>query len=258
MKCESCNEKLTGSEKFCGFCGAKVVGKEVKASKKTETSTNNAEVTNLQYFFSRWRTLFSVFGNGFKAGILVALGTFVVWFVIEIIASFFGYCITARGQECVGGFGDLFILPIGFAIFTVVSSVWRSGEHLIKQMQEHEDIAMYFGLSNKIKEDYLRQKSLLTLFLERIYFSILVLIILFFNTSSLSSLVMWFVFIVLATDLKTYQKLGKLSDYLNTKIGGKKKSEPMSVGGYLKQFVFIGAIICGVLFLVVVLSAIFS
>ena len=128
----------------------------------------------------------------------------VIFFVIEIIASFFGYCITARGADCSGTGIEIITFP---AVIGGIYFIWGGfsviGRALVVIAQSHE-LKSALGLSNRSKtiSDYVTDRGFNTLFMPRYLFVVLSALILLFVVSDLTTLALTLGLIVLTTDLR--------------------------------------------------------
>lgn len=233
MECDFCGKTIKRDMKFCVFCGEKItINSKVKRTQIRETAESEAfTIDTDNYFITRWTALLSLLGTGFKASLFAAVGSFIILFLLEVGASLFGYCITVRNQECIGGVGDLFLLPVVFSGLVLLQGFGNSGQTLIQTLKESNSAITFFGLSTETQAviPYLQERGLHTLFLKRYHLFFLIGSVLMFVSDSIESFILYAISLILLTDLRFYRVLSQTSDYLNKHVGGQTTEKPLGV-----------------------------
>lgn len=209
MNCANCNNPVLDQAKYCGRCGSKITKQETKYQPKNES-----------YFISRWKILISLFLKlGFVDSLLYGFFVFLGFVVIEIVASLFGYCITAKSAECIGGFADIFALPTVFGIFYFLYGSWQAIVNLFFMLSYNEEVKEYFGINqdeSKKLDKYMFTRGIHTFFLPRYALYISIITITYLVTKNISSAITTLVFVGTLLDIRVLKYLTNLLNSAKT------------------------------------------
>jgi len=222
MKCLNCSNNLADHAKYCGRCGEKIVLSQPKSQPMEDS-----------YFSSRWKTLISLL---LKLGVVDSLSygffVFIGFIVIEIVASLFGYCITAKSAECMGGLADIFLLPSVIGIFYFIYGSWHAIENLFLILSNNEEVKDYFGINQQESQElyqYLHTKGLHTLFLPRYAFYVSIIATTYLATKNISSSITSLIIMGAILDMRVLKYFTNLVNSAKTKsITDNGTAEPTS------------------------------
>lgn len=157
--CHNCGKEIPIGSRFCRFCGNQQY--ELKEESKSEKKNG--------YFISHWKFLFAILGPAFIHSLLYGLFIAVVFFVIEFVAAMFGYCITARGQECSGTGGEIIYIPLVLGGFYFAYGAFSVMKRALIVIAQSPELKMIFGLleSPKTFYEYFTSKGIHTMFIPK-------------------------------------------------------------------------------------------
>jgi len=208
MYCKFCGKRIPEKSQFCRYCGGLQ-----KESEKCQYPKKES------YFLSRWKVLFALLGPALGSSLLYGLYMAFCFFLIEIVAQFFGYCITIKGQECSKNGAERIIMPLAFGLLYFIYSSFSAIKQFLILVAQSFKLKLLFGLLDEPKniKEYLASKGLNTLFLPKYLLFTLVFILLLLSTGDFMLILFWIVVLVMVTDLRLLRwlfiKLLKLNKY---------------------------------------------
>lgn len=192
--CNNCGKEIPIGSKFCRLCGNQQIE---SGEEKLKTKENG-------YFISHWKFLFSILGPAFIHSLLYGLFIAVAFFVIEIIASLFGYCITAKGQKCLETGAEIIYIPLAIGGFYFVYGAFSVMKRALIVIAQSPELKLIFGLLDKPRNaaEYFSLKGINTLFMPKYFLLISAFLLLMLTKSSLTTIVTTLGVIIVFSDLK--------------------------------------------------------
>lgn len=192
--CHNCGKEIPIGSKFCRFCGNQQ--HELNEDPKSEKQEG--------YFVSHWKFLFAILGPAFIHSLLYGVFIAVAIFVIEIIAALFGYCITARGQECSGTGAEIVYVPLVLGGFYFVYGAFSVMKRSLIVISQSPELKYIFGLldSPKNVNEYITSRGVHTLFIPK--YALLIMVFLLSLIAGVEFTTSLFVtgFVLLFSDLR--------------------------------------------------------
>lgn len=129
MICPKCLKKVEDDARFCNWCGVSFDHNTDEAVPNLEAEeTPDISINDLPKGYVTKLVVIA----GIKQAVISSLGTFGVFFILALILSFFGVCLTSRGGQCLNNIWDLFAIPIVLGIFAFIGVGWNTLKILYK------------------------------------------------------------------------------------------------------------------------------
>lgn len=133
MICNKCLKKVEDDAQFCNWCGNAFttnLNTHTNTPRVVEESTPEIEQEELPDIdissLPKSYVTKVLIVTGIKQAFISGLSTFAGFFVLALILSIFGVCLTARGGECLNNIWDLFAVPMVIGVFAFIGVGWNT------------------------------------------------------------------------------------------------------------------------------------
>jgi hypothetical protein len=133
MICKKCLKKVDDDAQFCNWCGNAFTTTystntnypRIEEEPTTEIEQEDLPDIDISSLPKGYVTKVLIVA-GIKQAFISGLSTFGAFFVLALIFSVFGVCLTSRGGECLNNIWDLFAIPMVLGVFAFIGVGWNT------------------------------------------------------------------------------------------------------------------------------------